>query len=148
MTADLISRQTAIDILDAFRVKVENGEDFAYSWARMRMTELPSVQPNHCAEVGKKVLIDRQEALEAIGILQTYKLFAGDDMLLINQAEAQTELMMLPSAQPEIIRCKDCQHRDEYGCCKHWKGLSMSAIPIATDDDEFCSYAKRRQDGH
>ena len=42
---DLISRQAAIDILDAFRVKVENGEDFAYSWARMRMTELPSVQP-------------------------------------------------------------------------------------------------------
>ena len=41
---DLISRQAAIDILDAFRVKVENGEDFAYSWARMRMTELPSVQ--------------------------------------------------------------------------------------------------------
>ena len=41
---DLISRQAAIDILDAFQVKVETGEDFAYSWARMRMTELPSVQ--------------------------------------------------------------------------------------------------------
>lgn len=41
---DPISRQAAIDILDEFQVKVENGEDFAYSWARMRMTELPSVQ--------------------------------------------------------------------------------------------------------
>lgn len=42
---DLISRQDAIDILDAFQVKVENGEEFSYSWARMRMTELPSVHP-------------------------------------------------------------------------------------------------------
>ena len=47
-------------------------------------------------------------------------------------------------AQPEIIRCRDCKHRDEYGCCKQWKGLLMSAIPIATDDDDFLSYAKRR----
>ena len=46
-------------------------------------------------------LIDADAALEAIRTMQTYKLFAGDDMLLIDQAEAQTELMMLPSAQPE-----------------------------------------------
>ena len=44
--------------------------------------------------------ISRQAALETIRTMQTYKLFAGDDMLLIDQAEAQTELMMLPSAKP------------------------------------------------
>ena len=53
----------------------------------------------------------------------------------------------LPSAQPEIIRCKDCKHRDKYGCCKYWKGLAMGDIPIATDDYDFCSMAKRRGDG-
>ena len=46
-------------------------------------------------------LISRQAALETIRTMQTYKLFAGDDMLLIDQAKAQTELMMLPSIQPE-----------------------------------------------
>ena len=46
--------------------------------------------------------------------------------------------------QPEIIRCRDCRHRDEHGCCKHWKALSLSVIPIATDDDDFCSYAERK----
>lgn len=46
--------------------------------------------------------------------------------------------------QPEIIRCRDCQHRDEHGCCKHWKALSLSVIPVATDDDDFCSYAERK----
>ena len=45
-------------------------------------------------------LINRQAALETIRTMQTYKLFAGDDMLLIDQAKAQTELMMLPSAKP------------------------------------------------
>ena len=48
--------------------------------------------------------ISRQVALETIRTMQTYKLFAGDDMLLIDQAEAQTELMMLPSAKPERPR--------------------------------------------
>lgn len=48
-----------------------------------------------------KDLIERQAAIDALRAMQTYKLFAGDDMLLIDQAGAQTELMMLPSAQPE-----------------------------------------------
>ena len=48
------------------------------------------------------------------------------------------------STQPEIIRCKDCKHRDKYGCCKHWKGLAMGDIQIATDDNDFCSQAERR----
>ena len=51
------------------------------------------------------------------------------------------------SAQPDIVRCKDCKHRDKYGCCKHWKGLAMGDIPIATDDNDFCSNAKRRENG-
>ena len=49
-------------------------------------------------------LIDRQAAIDALRAMQTYKLFAGDDMLLIDQAGAQTELMMLPPAQPERIK--------------------------------------------
>lgn len=46
-------------------------------------------------------LISRQQAINALRAMQTYKMFAGDDLLLIDQAGAQTELMMLPPAQPE-----------------------------------------------
>ena len=49
-------------------------------------------------------LISRQQAIDALRKMQTYKLFSGDDMLLIDQAEAQTELMMLPSVQPETAK--------------------------------------------
>ena len=47
-------------------------------------------------------------------------------------------------AQPEIIYCKDCGHRDDHGCCKYWKALAIGDIPIATDDNDFCSHAERR----
>ena len=42
---DVIYRQAAIDILDAYQVMVENGEENPYAWARLRMSELPSAQP-------------------------------------------------------------------------------------------------------
>ena len=43
---DAISRQAAIDILDAYQVMVENGEENPYAWARLRMSELPPAQPD------------------------------------------------------------------------------------------------------
>lgn len=46
-------------------------------------------------------LISRQAALEKVRAMQTYKLFMGDDMILVDKAEVHTELMMLPTAQPE-----------------------------------------------
>ena len=48
--------------------------------------------------------ISRAKAIDALRKMQTYKLFSGDDMLLIDQAGAQTELMLLPPAQPERIK--------------------------------------------
>ena len=51
-------------------------------------------------------LISRRQAIDALRKMQTYKLFSGDDMLLIDQAGAQTELMLLPSAQSEPKRGK------------------------------------------
>ena len=85
-------------------------------------------------------LISRQAAID---------LFPDDDLEYDTKGGyvaphlARRMICELPSAQPEIIRCKDCKHRDKYGCCKYWKGLAMGDIPIATDDYDFCSYAKR-----
>ena len=49
--------------------------------------------------------ISRQQALEKVRTMQTYKLFMGDDMILVDKAEVQTELMMLPTIQPEVLAC-------------------------------------------
>jgi len=92
--------------------------------------------------------ISRQAALETIRTMQTYKLFAGDDMILVDKAQVQTELMMLPSTQPEIIRCKDCEYLcNEYGLrgmCWHINGFGTD---IKDKYNSFCSWAERREDG-
>ena len=41
--------------------------------------------------------------------------------------------------QPEIITCKDCRWRNDYG---HWLGCPV----LNTDDDNYCSYAERKDD--
>ena len=42
----------------------------------------------------------------------------------------------LPSAQPEITRCKDCEHWTNDDCPFAWGKI----------EDAFCSYAERRTD--
>lgn len=61
-------------------------------------------------------LIERQAAIEAIRMLQSYKLYEGDEMLLVDKAEVQTELMMLPSAQTDQVSrdCNGCKYQGWY----------------------------------
>ena len=49
-------------------------------------------------------LISLQAAIDALRKMQTYKLFAGDDMILIDKAEAQTELMIPVPGLPGRLR--------------------------------------------
>ena len=44
-----------------------------------------------------------------------------------------------PSAEPEIIRCRDCKHHDGIRCFR-WNST------IITGFDDFCSNAERRTD--
>lgn len=51
----------------------------------------------------------------------------------------------LPSAQPEVIRCKDCKYRDE-----NWRRVSVKWLPcmeIQTGDKWYCGSAERRENG-
>lgn len=83
--------------------------------------------------------INRQAAIDAI--------WDGINMDIYTK-EVKEILEELPSAQPEIIRCKDCkwciEHYDTrenapYWVCKNWDG--------GTEADGFCHEAERRTDG-
>ena len=68
-----------------------------------------------------------------------------------------------PSAQPEIIRCRNCKHWRQqtnyqgaplsFGFCESddmWRSLygeTYEVSHIDTDDDFYCGYAERRTDG-
>ena len=44
----------------------------------------------------------------------------------------------LPSAQPEIIYCKDCKWKNRHNCTR--------AVEVPIDDDKYCAWAERRTD--
>ena len=79
----------------------------SYEQTINKLRESLSTQPEIKQQaINSSDCIDRRAALDALRVMQTYKLFAGDDMLLIDQAGAQTELMLLQSARPEPKRGK------------------------------------------
>ena len=81
-------------------------------------------------------LISRQAAVDLVKS-RSYDLSEREDEWAMVQ-----DVEELPSAQPEIIRCKDCKHRDpeDKKCdCGHdiqWQ--------LPRQDDWYCADAKRR----
>ena len=73
-------------------------------------------------------LIDRQAAIDAVE-----KWFFDTTDL----RQPKEVLWCVPSAQPEIIRCKDCEHYDD-GMCRRWKYSHVTA------GDSFCCSAEPR----
>ena len=80
---------------------------------------------------------DARKTLEAMSM--------AVDALIDKQAAADRIIDGLPSAQPEIVRCKDCKnslhwYRDRRRC------FLWSEDGVSVFDDGFCSYAERRTD--
>lgn len=85
-----------------------------------------------------------ETAFNNVGIKQ------NTDETLADVAENRLENWFneLPSAQPDIIRCKDCKYYCEYGYVngkpKFLPRCTFSAIYV--DADDFCSKAERREE--
>ena len=100
-------------------------------------------------------LIDRQAAIDVVSkwLREVFGVYKTDDSIGVFK-----RLRKLPSAQPEIIRCKDCKHQVKewredkrfkdngywvYGCevisdaCGYWA--------LFGQDNEFCSEAERKE---
>lgn len=95
-------------------------------------------------------LISRQAAIERIEA--EYQAW-GDDY---DVRQILGDLEDLPSAQPEIIRCKDCKWWDKYsekhGYCMAAKHGFMSShweisIYRTYDEDFFCADAEPKEKG-
>lgn len=80
-------------------------------------------------------LIDRQAAIEALkdewaGVPVYY--LCGEDIFEYSKFRIES----LPSAEPEIIRCKDCKYADEYYHCEYMTTWNIG--------DSYCYLAKRK----
>ena len=107
----------------------------------------------HLADCGKKGekrgkrmndLISRQAAIDAFGLSEKTRKYGGDhsgyDTRMLY--EIQDILEGLPSAQPDIIQCRNCKFAsgDSRICMK------FGHSPIGELD--FCAWAERRIDDH
>jgi len=142
---DLISRQAAKN------KKVYSEERHEYVVPVAEIDWLPSAQPEVRTEMSSENdTISRQAVNDMLKEL-TKK--ASGRATLFNSAYAYYRgaisdvyygVKGLPSAQPEIIRCKDCKYFDpltedfDYNFCDAWAG--------GTNEDMFCGFAERRQD--
>ena len=95
-------------------------------------------------------LIDRQVAIDALtNYFAKWAEYAEwnhavKNMVNVAQNSVEEMLIQLPSAQPEIIRCKDCKYWEREGTkgvCNDLYGFGRYWNP-----DDFCSYAERRTD--
>ena len=101
----------------------------------------------------KDDVIYRQAAIDAVGSMLRRKFGIGGDL-------AEITLRELSSAQPEIIKCKDCKWWRQqtnyqgsplsFGFCESddmWRSLygeTYEVSHIDTDDDFYCGYASMR----
>ena len=100
---DLISRQAAIDALHMhlmYRMGTDSNKKRLDDW----INSLPSAQETHEERMETHAcdLIDREAAVDAI----------YHHLPSVSRTRARTMLHEVPSAQPEVIRCKDCIYYD------------------------------------
>lgn len=83
-------------------------------------------------------LISRKAAIDDL-------LEALDHIGCLDEEDVAVMLGHLPSAQPEIIRCKDCKWLNTEDCgneCDCPNGFAVGYV----DDNDYCSRAERRDD--
>lgn len=88
-------------------------------------------------------LISRRAALDAIGDEPLVWMDGEYELGLQNQWQSDVDALKdLPSAQPEIIRCKDCKHYTE----PNIEYCELYGAMILWGKDDFCSRGERRSD--
>ena len=84
-------------------------------------------------------LISRQAAIDTTWEEPTYI----DPINVLT--EVRDRIKALPSAQPEIIRCRDCKHGKGDVFDRGWWCELHPSFDV--DGDDYCSHAERRTDG-
>ena len=81
---------------------------------------------------------------------EVYKDILEVDAILKCNKEIRIALKNMPSAEPEIIRCRNCKHshltydgKNKY--CVHWPNNVFSPTEYL-DGGFFCGFAKRREE--
>ena len=101
-------------------------------------------------------LISRQAAIDALEeqIEQCNKSLSSFDISIKDEFAVKVEraslvafretLEYLPSAQPEIIRCRDCRYWYTGDGYNHENGAQCALTHMWMSPDDYCSYGRRK----
>lgn len=138
--ADLIDRQAAIKAIENLQ-DCYNGFSDTYDKACIIgvLMEIPTAQVNTQTDTPTD-MISRQAAL---ALAKDICVHIKDGTVYRHRCIDPQQIMDLPSAQPEIIMCKDCKNSE------HWYGdkrrcFLWSEDGVSVFNDGFCNYAERR----
>ena len=115
------------------------------------VTRLLSLPKTQLSQEGTTFdMISRQAAIDALDEEPYVWNDTPEELKVWNMWHRHKDaLMSLPSAQPEIIHCRECKYHDKgsnesdsWNLCGYrpWQY-------VITDDEHYCGYAKRRTDG-
>ena len=156
---DCISRQQAIKTVGWY--SCHSGDELLFADNALR--QLPPVNcsefPNNSDTISRQDAVSRRRLLsdlkELITAWEKYPVMA-EQIKGVEVAIGYVEL--IPSAQPEIIRCKDCKHWIPYDWMfsEVWRSKNMADYPedeigcdccdMAMKANDFCSRAERREE--
>ena len=103
------------------------------------LLKLSEEHTEKCTETHACDCISRKAAIGALHDEIVRRRISEDtnDDGALDEFDTEAILRRLPSAQHEIIMCKDCTHIHDNDCPIDW----------GKTDYDFCSYAERRTDG-
>lgn len=148
---ELISKKAVIEAIERARANVGHNLERSIGKSIIEILDdvgedvgkLPSALGTNLAEVGTDC-ISRQAAIDALYHVDEYN------------SRSVEAIRNLPSAEPQIIRCKDCKHWIPYDWMfsEEWQSQNIDDYPeddigcdccdMAMKANDFCSRAERR----
>ena len=143
---DLIDRQALLKQIDID----SDGEPGYYGDTWKFIDTIKSMPPaelsTNLAEVGTDC-ISRQSAIDAFNTNLNELVVGGEENAKTVENylnRVLDKIKCLPSAQPEVVRCKDCKYAEYIDDVQTlWCTECGQGRTVAPDD--FCSYAERRE---
>ena len=108
--------------------------------------ELKKLLDTNLASLGTDC-ISRQQAIDALGELATFTEDWSCHTWMLTD-DVYNAIKQLPTIQPEIVRCKDCQYWNKGSCeCReHAVNCQDYYVgDIETEAEHFCGYADMRE---
>ena len=149
----MMTNQVAIRLLNQIRHMLLNSnswlpethnpvnEAFDMAISALQAQDLQSTCNNLATDT-----ISRQAAIDAL--LEEVRLVDGyyvENDEVIDKDDAIEAIRLLPSAQPEIIRCKDCEYGDQDDVGR-WFCNDLGCQMGNEDGSGYCANAERRTD--